>query len=156
MLPKKRSVSELFKHVMEHIGLRVTCNVSIQLGEMSERESSECHQYWTKLVKDDLEENEFTILLHPDFDNIRWLSFVRDKTGRIIDQVEIDINDEGEPDPRFEEEYRLILFGHLYEQTIALYRQVMNILDIEISDEGIDYEARLVAKRYFETLVQAK
>ena len=72
-----------------------------------------------------------------------------------IDQVEIEFNDEGKPNPRFEEEYRLILFGHVYEQTIALLQQVMNVLESEMSDEDIDYEARLIAKRYFETLVKA-
>ncbi len=154
-MSQKRSVSELFKSVLKHIGCGVSCNVSIQLGEMSERDSRECHQYCTKLVRDVLDENKYTILLHPDFDNIRWLTFIRDKTGRIIDQVEIDFNEEGDPDPRFEEEYRLILFGHLYEQTIALYQQVMTILNSEISDEDIDYEARLVAKGYFETLMEA-
>jgi len=153
-MSQKRSVSELFKHVLDHVRSKVPCNASIQLGEMSERDSVECHQYWTKLVRDDHDENKFTILLHPNFDNIRWLTFVRDKTGRIIDQVEIDFNDKGDPDPRFEEEYRLILFGHLCEQTIALYQQVMNILDSEISDEDIDYDARLIAKRYFETLME--
>jgi len=149
-MSQKRSNSELFKLVLDHVRSQVPDNVSIKLGEMSKRDSSESHQYWTKVVRDELDENRFTILLHPDFGNVRWLTFVRDKTGRIIDQVEIDFNDEGEPNPRFEEEYRLILFGHVYEQTIALLQQVMNVLESEMSDEDIDYEARLIAKRYFE------
>lgn len=153
-MSQKRSISELFKRVLDHVRSEVPDDVSIQLGEMSKKDSSECHQYWTKLGRDELDKNKFTVLLHPDFDNVKWLTFIRDKTGRIYDQVEIDFNDEGNPDPRFEEEYRLILFGHLYEQTIALLQQVMTILESDISDEGIDYEARLIAKRYFETLME--
>ena len=153
-MSQKRSSSELFKQILDHFRSQVPNDVSIQLGEMSKKDSDECHQYWTVLIRDELEEKKFTILLHPDFDNVRWFTFVRDKTGRIIDQVEIDFNDKGEPNPKFEEEYRLILFGHVYEQTIALIQQVMNVLESEISDEDIDYEARLIAKRYFENLVK--
>ncbi len=154
-MSQKRSSSKLFKQVLDHVRSHVPDDVSIRLGEMSKKDSSECHQYWTIVVKDEPDKDRFTILLHPDFDNVRWLTFVRDKTGRIIDQVEIDFNDKGEPNPRFEEEYRLILFGHVYEQTIALLQQVTNILALEMSDEDIDYEARLIAKRHFATLVKA-
>lgn len=154
-MSQKRSSSKLFKQVLDHVRSQVPDDVSIQLGEMSKKDSAECHQYWTIVVRDELDKNRFTILLHPDFDNVRWFTFVRDKTGRIIDQVEIDFNDKGEPNPRFEEEYRLILFGHVYEQTIALLQQVTNILELEMSDEDIDHEARLIAKRHFATLVKA-
>ena len=51
-MSQKRSISELFKRVLDHVRSDVPDNVSIQLGEMSKKDSSECHQYWTKLGRD--------------------------------------------------------------------------------------------------------
>jgi len=152
-MPQKWDVNELLKRVLDFVSPQTPEDLKISLGEMSQSEAHDFHQYWARLEIDREKPNRFTILLHPDFNRVKWLVNIADETGAIIEQEEIRFDEEGNPESRFQEEYRMILFGHLYEQTITLLREVLDAVGAETTDEEIDYKARRIAENYFESLL---